>query len=313
MEQKSHMITVTLNPAVDKTYTAESLILGQVNRMESVKNIAGGKGINVTKVLRQYEYPVTALGFFGGYGGRMIQDAMEDMGVRCRFTHVEGETRSSINILARDGYVTEILEPGPSIKEKELAAFLDVYERELERCCLVILSGSVPERVPADIYATLIKMAGERKVRVLLDSSGIPLREGVRACPYMVKPNRRELEFLLGRSLKNLEEIRAGAELLQKGGIPHVLVSMGEKGMLYLREGRCLYAKVPKIAAVNTVGCGDSAVAAFAMGLFMEKEGRAMLQSCAGISAANAYSLENAVIPKEKAKEIMEKVEITEW
>ena len=117
-------------------------------------------------------------------------------------------------------------------------------------------------------------MAEERKVRVLLDSSGIPLKEGARACPYMVKPNRKELEFLLGRSLKNLEEIRAGAELLQKGGIPHVLVSMGAKGMLYLQEGRCLYAKAPRISAVNTVGCGDSAVAAFAMGLLMEKEGR---------------------------------------
>ena len=81
MEQKKHMITVTLNPAVDKTYTAESLILGQVNRMESVNNIAGGKGINVTKVLRQYGYPVTALGFFGGYSGKMIEDAMEGIGV----------------------------------------------------------------------------------------------------------------------------------------------------------------------------------------------------------------------------------------
>lgn len=100
---------------------------------------------------------------------------------------------------------------------------------------------------------------------------------------------------------------------MQKGGIPHVLVSMGAKGMLYLQEGRCLYAKAPKITAVNTVGCGDSAVAAFAMGLLMEKEGREMLRSCVGISAANACSLESAVIPQEKVEEIMEKVEITEW
>ena len=106
------ILTVTLNPAVDKTYTTGSLMLGQVNRMRTVNNIAGGKGINVAKILRQYGYEVMTAGFLGGYTGQFIEKCMEEIHAECRFTKVAGETRSSINIIAEDGYVTEVLEPG---------------------------------------------------------------------------------------------------------------------------------------------------------------------------------------------------------
>ena len=302
--------TVTLNPAVDKTYTAARLLLGQVNRMDSVKNIAGGKGINVSKVLRQYDYPVKALGFMGGYTGRFIEDYAKEIGIQCHFTHVKGETRSSINILSQDGYVTEVLEPGPTISEAELADFLQDFDREISDSKLVILSGSAPAGVPSSIYGELIQRSKKQGKKVLLDTSGPLLREGVAAKPFMIKPNVKELEILADRRLKNLEEIADAAVFLNRQGIEHILVSMGAKGLLYVREGEVIHAKAPKIRAVNTVGCGDSTVAAFAMALESSLSGESMLKLCIGISAANASTLESAVIPKDLAKELEEKAKI---
>lgn len=297
--------TVTLNPAVDKTCTLSVLRPGSVNRMESVKNIAGGKGINVTKVLRQYDYPVRALGFLGGYTGRFIEEYAERIGAECFFTHTSGETRTNINVLAQDGYVTELLEPGAVILNEELSSFLDTYEKALEDSDLIILSGSLPSGIPTSIYKELIERASEKGKRVLLDSSGDFLKEGVSALPFMIKPNVKELEALLGKKLKDREEILHGALHLHMMGIPHVMVSMGEKGLLYVTEQKAYFANAPKVKAVNTVGCGDSAVAAFAMGILSEEAPVEILKWCVAISAANAMTLESAVIPKENAEELV--------
>lgn len=302
--------TVTLNPAVDKTYETARLLLGQVNRMESIKNIAGGKGINVSKVLRQYDYEVKALGFMGGYTGRFIEDYAESIGIKCCFTYVQGETRSSINILSQDGYVTEVLEPGPVITGGELAEFLENFDREITDSSLVILSGSAPAGVPVSIYAELIERSKKQGKKVLLDSSGQFLKEGVQALPFMIKPNVKELEALVDKRLKNLEEIADAAVFLCRKGIEHVLVSMGEKGLLYAGENKMLYVKAPKVKAVNTVGCGDSTVAAFAMACERGYGSEEMLKLCGGISAANASTLESAVIPKELAAELEKSIEI---
>lgn len=302
--------TVTLNPAVDKTYTAARLLPGQVNRMESVKNLAGGKGINVSKVLRQYGYEVSAMGFLGGYTGSFIEDYVREIGCRCCFTHVAGETRASINILSQDGFVTEVLEPGAAISEKELAQFHQDFEREIKSSEMVILSGSVPADVPESIYGDLILKAREQGKKVLLDSSGEYLRQGVKAEPFMIKPNGRELEMLVGRKVKGLEDTIGAAIGLNRRGISHVLVSMGAKGLLYAAGEQILYARAPKVKTVNTVGCGDSVVAAFAMAYAQGLDAEEILRYCTGISAANATTLESAVIPMERASELMKEVEI---
>ena len=305
--------TVTLNPAVDKTYTCTRVLPGQVNRMDSVKNLAGGKGVNVAKVLRQYGCPVRTLGFLGGYFGRLIEDHVRLIGAESCFTPVAGETRCSVNVLSQDGYVTELLEPGPEVSQEEIARFMGDFERGISDCELVILSGSVPESVPAGIYAELICRAGKKGKKVLLDTSGAFLKESVGALPFMVKPNLKELEFLTGRKLRGLDDILEAALLVYGRGISHVLVSMGAKGILYVKEGEILRAKAPEVRAVNTVGCGDSVVAAFAMGYLREMDSAELLKYCAGISAANAATLENGVIPMELAMELAGKVEVENY
>ena len=302
------IMTVTLNPAVDKTYTTQGVIVGNVNRMRTVMRIAGGKGVNVTKVLRQYGYEVTATGFLGGYSGRFIEEELEKRGAENRFIHVAGETRSNMNILADDGYVTEILEPGPVISDGENKAFLQQYDALLGECGLVILSGSATQGVDADIYETMIMRAKALSIPVYLDSSGENLRFGLRAKPQMIKPNWRELEYIMGHRIRNRTEIIETAEILRNEGIPRVVVSMGSKGLISVSESGVFYAAAKEIVPVNTVGCGDSVVASYAMSHMLgETEEEAVIRACA-IAAANATTVESADIPLETAEELMNKI-----
>ena len=301
-------MTVTLNPAVDKTYTTQSVIVGNVNRMRTVMKIAGGKGVNVTKILRQYGCEVAAAGFLGGYSGRFIEEELQKRGVECRFTHVDGETRSNMNILADDGYVTEILEPGPAVSDRERDKFVEQYNTLLEECGLVVLSGSVAHGLDNDIYEKLTARAAEAGVPVYLDSSGEGLRCGLRAKPQMIKPNWRELEYIMGHRIADREEIIESAKFLRSRGISRVIVSMGNKGLLSVTGRGVLYARAAGIVPVNTVGCGDSVVASYAVSYVKgESEEKAIVRACA-VSAANATTLESASIPMETAEDLMNKI-----
>ncbi len=291
------ILTVTLNPAVDKTCRLQELILGQVNRIQSAKSIAGGKGVNVTKILRQFDYPVTAMGFLGGYSGKMIEDTLHQMGAICCFTHISEETRVSTNLLAENGYITEILEPGPVISKPEMVDFLKEYEKRIKECELVVLSGSIPKGVPADMYQTLIRLAKQQGCKVFLDTSGEALRQGVEAAPYLIKPNHKELEYLVGKKITSKEElIEEAGKLLQKG-VQKVLVSLGSKGLLYVDKEGWLIQPAFKVDAVNTVACGDTVVASYCMSVSEEKEREIALKCATALSAANATTEVSAQIP----------------
>jgi tagatose 6-phosphate kinase len=307
---RKKVLTVTLNPAVDKTYTVQTLTVGQVNRIDKVKNIAGGKGVNVTKILRQYGYEVAATGFLGGYSGRFIEEKLEEMGAECQFVHTCEETRSNMNMIAQDGFVTEILEPGPTVQAEELNQFLVRYQELLSECSLVVLSGSVAKGVPQDIYGRLIEMAKSVQLPVFLDSSGESLRIGIEAKPELVKPNLKELESVTGHSLKGRAAVIEAAKRLRTEGIPRVVVSMGGDGLLSVTGDGIYFGKAEGIDAVNTVGCGDSVVAAYAMAFVDGScEEEAIRRACA-IAAANAETLESASIPVERAGELLHKITI---
>ncbi len=305
------ILTVTLNPAVDKTYTAGELITGHVNRMRSAMSLAGGKGVNVTKVLRQYEVPVCATGFLGGYAGDFIEDYLKGRQVDCRFIRVDGETRSNMNILADNGYVTEILEPGPEIGEEKLQQFLSQYEALLSDCEIVVLSGSAARGLPDDIYVTLIEKARMKGIKTMLDTSGESLRNALFAKPYLIKPNLKELEYIAGHRLVNREAVVEAALEVHKSGIAHVIVSMGKKGLLSVSSGGYVYfAKAGTVRAVNTVGGGDCVVASFAMSVLKGDSKEEALRRAAAISAANASTLKSADVPLDVAQELYEGITV---
>ena len=201
------------------------------------------------------------------------------------------------NILADDGQVTELLEPGPVITEAELQQFVAEYGRQLKEGDLVVLSGSIPVGVPTDIYATLTFMAKEKKCRVFLDTSSEALKMGVTALPDLIKPNKKELEYLVGRRLDEKAEVIKEAEKLVKAGIQKVIISLGEEGLLYVDEHGVLQQDAYKVKAVNTVACGDTVVASYCMSELEKTDPAQANKKAAALAAANASTSVSAEIP----------------
>lgn len=293
------ILTVNLNPAVDKTCETEKVQPGAINRLKSAVSVAGGKGINVTKILRQFHMPVAAVGFLGGAGGKLIEEAMEELGVECHFTKIKGQTRTNVNLLAEDGSVTELLEPGPVIREKELIEFRKQFSGCLEICEMAVLSGSVPEGVPTDIYRQLIEECHANGVKVILDTSGEALREGIQARPDLLKPNLKELESLAGKKIDTRKLFAKEANRICEQ-VGKLVISLGAEGLFYIDRNRGasqeVYQEARKVKAVNTVGCGDTVVASLCMSELSGDDPETALQKAAALAAANASTMENGQI-----------------
>lgn len=304
------ILTVTLNPAVDKTCQVTRLVKGQVNRMTECKNLAGGKGINVTKVLRQYKEEVNATGFLGGYNGMFISDELERIGAKSAFTKVARETRTNINIISEDGYVTEVLEPGPEISEQERINFLDQFYALVNESEIIVISGSMAPGIEEDYYAKMIEICHQAGKKVLVDTSGEPLKKAIEAKPYLIKPNKRELEYVAGKKLDSEEELLKAARELKDKGIELVVVTMGSKGLICVTKEQTYRVVPPKVRTLNTVGSGDCAIAVLTMGIKNGDPFEEVLKKAVALSAANVTTMENGQIPMEKVREIYKEVEI---
>ncbi len=304
------ILTITCNPAIDKTYNTTGIMVGQVNTMRDLIALPGGKGINVTKVLNQFGAPVTASGFLGGYTGEFIEEAMKKMEVVTEFIPIRNTTRSNMNIIGDDGYVTEILEPGPHVTKWERDLLLEKCRKLAPSCEAVVLSGSLTDGLEDDFYGVLIDICREAGSKVFLDTSGEPLKKGIAHKPYYIKPNRKELEYAVGRRLATEAEVIQAAYSFVKDGVSRVVVSLGAKGLLQITKTRVIKAVPPKIHAVNTVGSGDSVVAAMVLGLIQKMSDEDTMQLAAGISAANATTLESGMIPRDTMEEIIRDVAI---
>jgi 1-phosphofructokinase len=261
------IVTVTLNPAVDKTIHLPRLRPGELNRVGRVRRDPGGKGINVARALKQWGENPLAIGWVGGYHGRWILERLKEWGIDHRFVEMEAETRTNLKIVEEEAdRVTDINEPGFPIDGDSLQRFLNVYDAAIERAEIAVLSGSLPPGVPTDFYGTLIERARRHSVKVYLDADGPALKEGIRRCPYAIKPNLAELERLIGRSLDHEDDrFVAGKSLLDRG-IRLVALSMGAEGAWFFTDGKAIRALAPRVSVSSTVGAGDTMVAALAMG-----------------------------------------------
>lgn len=304
--------TVTLNASIDKAYHMEKAIEnGTVMRVAVCRNTAGGKGLNVARVIKICGSDVEATGMVGGFNGRYLESMLEDDGIRNRFYHIDGETRSCINILDEKYGSTEYLEPGCQVKETEWQDFVqNVFAQLIADSDVVTMSGSAPKGLPKDIYAKLIKIAQNLGKKVILDTSGELLKEGLKAKPTMIKPNKDEIEALFGVKIKGLKDVKQYAKEIHSKGIPYVVVSLGGDGaMLVSDKGICI-AKSPELEVVNTVGCGDSMVAAFAVALEKNMEEHEALKYAVSIASANACSPDTGNFDTDVQKEIYSQVEV---
>ena len=227
------ILTVTMNPAIDTAYQLDKLVIDDVNRV-SPKKTAGGKGLNVSRVLCQLGDDVVATGLLGGHMGAYMGSLMDADGIKHDFTPIAGETRICLNIL-HEGNQTELLESGPEISPEELAAFSAKFAELVAKADCVTISGSLPKGVPADFYAGMVAQAAEHGVPVLLDTSGASLDAALEAevKPTLVKPNLTEINALLGTSYTPEQVADLAAALkadARFAGIPWVVVSMGAAG-----------------------------------------------------------------------------------
>lgn len=299
--------TVTLNVSIDKAYKIKgSVESGKVIRVLECNNTAGGKGLNVSRVISICGEEVLATGFVGGHCGALVEELLENDNIKNQFTHVNSETRSCINILDENNISTEFLEKGSYVNENEIDKFIEDFNKIIDNSNIITISGSVPQGVPTDIYATLIKMIKDKNKKVILDASGDLLKEGIKALPTMIKPNSEEMENLLGISINNREEVIKSAIKLYESGIELVVVSLGGDGALLVCEEGVYHGKPPKIKVVNTVGCGDSMVAAFAVAMERGYSNTDSLKYAVSISAANAMTFSTGNFNSKDADSIFE-------
>lgn len=302
--------TVTLNAAIDKAYTIDHLNRGEVIRVIKCSNTPGGKGLNVARVIKLCGEEVQATGFLGGYNGAKVEEMLREQQVLSNFSHTTAETRICINVLDNDGTSTELLEPGELITKQEIDEFLTKFNQIIDKSDVITISGSVPKGIDTDIYATMVAMVKDKEKKVILDTSGMLLKEGIKAGPTMIKPNKDEIEALLGVSLNNQDELIESAKQLQRMGIEMVVVSLGANGALLVKKDAIYHGKPPKITPVNTVGSGDSMVAAFAVGLKRDYKDEDALRYAIAVSAANTLTMTTGNFRKEDMEEIYRNVVI---
>lgn len=256
--------TLTPNPSLDMRMRFRDPHLGELNRAESVMLEPSGKGLNVARALAQLGQPVQAVLPVGGLFAPSFDTVIEP--IQAYKVAIGGATRCNVKVIDQDGEMTEFNAPGPTLSAEEWAAVEAAMLEPLVSGEAAVLSGSLPRGVTVQSYVALMEKLGGKGAKVCLDAEGDSLRLGLKTKPFMVKPNRKEAQELLERSIDTIPEAAQAARDIQQLGAEIVVLSLGAKGAVFLGEG-CVYALPPKIKPVTTTGCGDSLLAATLDGL----------------------------------------------
>lgn len=305
------ILTVTLNAAIDKRYVVEGARMGEVNRVKECTYTPGGKGLNVSKTAAIAGARVVATGFVGGHAGAYIEDSLKPFGIEGAFYHMKEESRSCINIWDCQSKVqTEYLEPGFTVSGEDFEGFLRLFQGLVGEAGVVTMSGSVPRGLDGCAYQRLVGIVKEAGKKVILDTSGSLLSQGIKSGPTMVKPNIDEIRMLTGKNCKEEKEILKAAQQIHENGVEIVVVSLGADGAVAVSEEGIYRAEVPKIDAVNTVGCGDTMIAGFALGLYGGLPVGDTLRRASAMSAAAAMREETGFFVKEDMERLLSQIKI---
>ena len=304
--------TVTLNPAFDLVGRLARIEIGEVNTVETLGLYPAGKGINVAKVLADLGAKLSVTGFLGEENQGDFVQAFAQNGVEDKFYRIAGKTRINVKITETEADVTDLNFLGFEISEQDWKAFIHQSQTWESQYDLVAVCGSLPSGVTPEQFAAWLESLHQQGLKVVLDSSNAALTAGLTAHPWLVKPNRRELEVWAGRSLNTLEEVIEAAEQLRSNGIENVIISMGEKGSVWLNSEGVLQAQPPHCEnVVSTVGAGDSMVAGLIYG-FSQGWSKEKTLSFASATSALAVSQSNVGISdKQELEQILAQVKLT--
>ena len=280
------ILTITLNPALDLTVRLPQLEPGEVNRSQALQTHAAGKGVNVAQVLADLGHKVTVSGFLGEDNQQAFSALFTRRGFADAFIRVPGETRSNIKLAEDDGRVTDINGPGPHVNDLAQQALLDKLDQIAASHDAVVVAGSLPRGVSAQWLRELVLRLKALGLKVILDTSGEALKEGLSAGPWLVKPNGEELSEALGSPVDSVESQVTAATHLQTLGITHVVVSHGADGVNWFSRGaQTLHAQPPKVRVASTVGAGDSLLAGMVHGLISGHSPEQTLRTATAIAA----------------------------
>ncbi|MHA4965757.1 1-phosphofructokinase [Pseudomonas extremorientalis] len=274
----ARILTLTLNPALDLTVRLAHLEPGEVNRSETLLTHAAGKGVNVAQVLADLGHQVSVGGFLGEANPQAFEALIARRGFGDAFIRVPGETRSNIKIAEQDGRVTDINAPGPVVSDAAQAALLKRIADIGAQFDAVVVAGSLPRGISPQWFQGLLAQLKNLGLKVALDTSGEALRAGLKAGPWMVKPNTEELADALGHAPDAIGQ-------LHRQGVEHVVVSDGAAGVTWYRPGAALQATPPKVTVASTVGAGDSLLAGMLHGLLSGDTPEQTLRRATAIAA----------------------------
>lgn len=297
--------TVTLNPSIDFIVRLESLALGSVNRMISDDKFAGGKGINVSRILKRLDIENTAIGFIGGFTGRFVKDSLVDEGIATKFVEVSEDTR--INVKVKAGEETEINGAGPHISTEKLEELKTILAG-LSSEDTVVFAGSAPSSLGNQVYNMLIPIAKKAGAEVVCDFEGQTLLDALNYQPLLVKPNNHELADIFGVELNGLADIEKYAREILAKGAKNVIISMAGDGALLVTPEAAYFAKPIKGTVKNSVGAGDSMVAGFT-GEYV-KSGDPIEALKWGVACGTATTFSDDLATAEFIKETYQKVEV---
>lgn len=307
------IITVTLNPAIDKTITIEQLNHGGLNRISHVETDAGGKGINVSKTLLMLHQKSIATGFIAGNTGKTIQNLLNKCNIETDFIEVSGETRTNTKIFEKSGALTELNEPGPLVTPFDIEQLLLKLDGYAGKETLFVLAGSVPQGADSDIYEKIIRRVHKKGASVLLDADGELFQKALDAVPDMVKPNRFEFEeYIAEKTLHSEVSIIKEAQKLLRKGILSVTISMGADGAVFLKGNQILRCPALNVNAHSTVGAGDAMVAALAYTWDKDISFTETIKLCMAVSAGAVTTIGTKPPSKEVIDSLLKQVEIND-
>lgn len=298
--------TVTLNPSIDYHVWTQSLTQGGIHEAQKEWKDAGGKGINVSKVLKNLGIESTALGFVGGFTGSFIQQQVEQAGIAHQFIRIEQESR--INLKLKAETETDISGVSPQIPAEALATLLKQID-SLSQEDYLVLAGSVPKSLPADIYQTIMQRLQGSGTRVLLDAKGESLKRALPQKPFLIKPNHHELGELFAVTITTAQEATSYGRKAVEAGAENVIVSLAGEGAVFVNRDVAYHARIPQARPINSIGAGDSMVAGFlsqyVQGVQLETAFRF------AVAAGSATALSEGFCTREKIDRYLPNITIT--
>ncbi|WP_077330319.1 hexose kinase [Virgibacillus siamensis] len=305
------ILSVTLNPSVDISYTLDTFSLDAVNRVADVSKTAGGKGLNVARVLQQLDEEVAASGFLGGSLGAFIRTEISGLGIEDFFVNINGDTRNCIAVL-HEGQQTEILEAGPVISEDEALKFINQFSEYVKKVDIVTISGSLPKGLEKDYYLRLVEIANRHNTPVLLDTKGELLKHTIAGenKPFLMKPNQDELADLLGEKIDDEAQIIDALSSQRFASVPWVVVTTGASGAIVKRNQETYRVTTPTVNAINPVGSGDAVIAGFASGFSRGLVDVEFIKYGLAMGVLNAMEAKTGSINPEKISWCMDRIRV---